>query len=568
MKFGEQPARATDMKATARQIARPNTSFLSRVVEGAKSFIRDVRGDTFMSPMQPIEPMIPPDQTGRPLPPRAFDYNIGVNVQINPREGYAVSYDQLRNLADSYDILRLLLETRKDQVRRQPWGVRAKIDKKTKKPLKADAEAFAQNVENFMMFPDRQNDFETWVGMLLEEMLVPDAASVWVRPSRVAKVPYAFEIIAGDTVVPKIALDGRRPDPPDVAYQQIIHGVPFYNFTADELVYAPRNKRVHRVYGFSPVEQIIMTANIAIRRAVSQLQEFTEGTTPDTWASLPKDWSLQMIREFQADFNNMMNDTADRRKVRFLPGETHVERVRPLDLKDSFDEWLTRISCFALSIPPQPFVREMNRATAEAAQTQAKEEGIVPTNKWVKNTIDRCIYLGFGRDDIEFYWEEENDVDPQTQSVIDASDVASGIALIDEVRAKRGLDPHPNGVGSVPLILKGTPMTLEALSKVTEAPTPVAPPPGNPGAGQSGKDPGKAKDGADGKAGAKAKPGSEPVKKRARSFTLPMLPGDAHEQLQHRVEAFLTREGSRIASEVEKAYERRLAAKNGYSEHA
>jgi hypothetical protein len=35
------------------------------------------------------------------------------------------------------------------------------------------------------------------------------------------------------------------------------------DFAADELLYVTRNPRSHRLYGFSPLEQIALTINIA-----------------------------------------------------------------------------------------------------------------------------------------------------------------------------------------------------------------------------------------------------------------------------------------------------------------
>ena len=40
--------------------------------------------------------------------------------------------------------------------------------------------------------------------------------------------------------------------------------MPAADFSADELLYLPRNIRSHRLYGFSPVEQIALTINIAL----------------------------------------------------------------------------------------------------------------------------------------------------------------------------------------------------------------------------------------------------------------------------------------------------------------
>jgi len=67
--------------------------------------------DQWMSPGKPIEVVAPPEVAGR-----QFDYNVGYNIQIKPRAYEPVSFDQLRALADNLDILRLVIETRKDLV--------------------------------------------------------------------------------------------------------------------------------------------------------------------------------------------------------------------------------------------------------------------------------------------------------------------------------------------------------------------------------------------------------------------------------------------------------------------
>ena len=72
-------------------------------------------------------------------------------------------------------------------------------------------------------------------------------------------------VIDGATIFPLIGEDGRAPEAPDPAYQQILHGVPAADFTRDELLYLPRNLRAHRLYGMGPVEQIALTVNIPRR---------------------------------------------------------------------------------------------------------------------------------------------------------------------------------------------------------------------------------------------------------------------------------------------------------------
>ena len=100
-----------------------------------------------------------------------------------------------------------------------------------------------------------------------------------------------------------IGEDGRSPEPSDPAYQQILHGVPAADPSADELLYLPRNVRAHRFYGMSPVEQIALTVNIALRRDAATLDYYRTGSSPDAFATLPKEWTADQIRSFQDYFD-------------------------------------------------------------------------------------------------------------------------------------------------------------------------------------------------------------------------------------------------------------------------
>jgi hypothetical protein len=76
----------------------------------------------------------------------------------------------------------------------------------------------------------------------------------------------------------------------------------------------PRNLRSHRLYGFSPVEQIALTINIALRREQATLDYYNTGSIPDSFATLPKDWTVDQIRQFQDYFDALMSGNLARRR--------------------------------------------------------------------------------------------------------------------------------------------------------------------------------------------------------------------------------------------------------------
>jgi hypothetical protein len=51
----------------------------------------------------------------------------------------------------------------------------------------------------------------------------------------------ATEAFDDATIKPLIGEDGRSPEPPDPAYQQVLHGAPAADFSSHELLYLPRN---------------------------------------------------------------------------------------------------------------------------------------------------------------------------------------------------------------------------------------------------------------------------------------------------------------------------------------
>jgi portal protein len=237
--------------------------------------------------------------------------------------------------------------------------------------------------------------------------------------------------------------DGRSPDPPDPAYQQILRGIPAADFSAEELLYLPRNLRAHRLYGMSPVEQIALTINIALRRDAAALDYYRAGSTPDAFATLPKEWTADQIRSFQDYFDALMSgNLARRRQTKFMPADFKLIEARQPPLKDQYDEWLARIICYAFSVPASPFVSQVNRATSETLRQQATREGLVPLKAWMKNALDHMIQVCMNEPGLEFVWVGDDAVDPLEQAQTLQILVGAGIKTREDARADLGLGPQ------------------------------------------------------------------------------------------------------------------------------
>lgn len=403
---------------------------VSRIAAGFRYITTGKSPADWFGPLEPLTPVAPPTVAGR-----QFDYPTGYNLQQQPRSSEKISFAEMRALADSYDLLRLVIETRKDQLARMRFVVKPKDS--TKKPDEA-----CKLIQSLLEYPDREHEWDTWLRALLEDLLVCDAPCIYPRLTKGGGL-YSLELMDGTTIKRVIGFDGRTPAPPDPAYQQIIKGLPAVDYTIEELIYKPRNYRTNRVYGFSPVEQVIMTVNIALRRQLTQLTYYTEGNVPEALIGVPENWTVEQIKQFQTYWDSLVEgNPAFKRHAKFVPGGMEYQPTRSGDgLKDQYDEWLARVICFAFSISPQPFVEMMNRATAETAQETAVADGLSPLMNWVKSTMDLIIHRYFKRDDIEFSWQNDEELDPKSKAEIHQIYINAKALTVDEVRADLGKDP-------------------------------------------------------------------------------------------------------------------------------
>lgn len=460
-------------------------SLIQRVVAGVRYAVSGVTPDNWFGPAQPLAPQAQDQTEGR-----QFDFPVGFNLRITPRGEEAISFAQLRALADGYDLMRLIIEKRKDQIEAFDWEI-VPEDKADNADKFADA---IKSVTTILKRPDRQNNWQQWLRQLVEEMLVIDAMCVYPRNTRGGDF-YGFELIDGGTIKRVLDVTGRTPLPPDPAYQQVLKGIPAADYSSDDLVYMMRNPRVWKIYGYSPVEQVITTVNIALRRQMSQLAFYTEGNVPEAIAQVPENWTPKQVTEFQTRWDSMMEgNQAAKRKMRFIPNLKDIVFPKDAVLKDEYDEWLARIVCFCFSISPSALIKQVNRASGEQMADTAKEEGLMPLLRFIEAFITYLVQKYLGQPKLRFAFKVVNRVAPDQQAVIDKTYIDAEVYTPDEVRESLGMDalsqeerdaafPTPVQPGMNP---DGTPILPEG------APGAAKPSPGDgtaPAASKSGEKP-------------------------------------------------------------------------------
>lgn len=309
------------------------------------------------------------DQTtlgpGAPIPPghsdegtpRRWDYRIGTNIPPRARNDEPYSFDTLRGFIRNYDVARLCIEKRKDDLRSLTWSVRPRpVEGMTRAERIAQrkaAEDAINEATGFLLTPDQEIMWGPWLMKWAHDLFSIDAATIYLRPTLDGDL-YGLEVIDGSTV--KVLLDqaGRLPQPPEPAYVQIIKGMPWGWYSRDQIVYAPYWPTSISPYGSPPIEWVMMAANRAMRRQTLDLARFTDGNVPQALLRMPADWNMTQLRDFNEFMVELMagNDTA---KVHLLPvpgGEGSGAQVFNTEPTTEGERWLLHMTCWAYAVNP------------------------------------------------------------------------------------------------------------------------------------------------------------------------------------------------------------------------
>lgn len=379
---------------------------------------------------------------------RRWDYPVGQNIMRGPRTEGMHTYEELRQMADGCEPARMVIETMKAAVSKASYNVvPRKIPGETNAQQQARGKGDGRilNIMKRLQFPeqDPQLPWQLWVNSLVEELLVIDAPTIYLRQTKGGKL-FGLEQIDGSTIVKQIDARGRTPLGDKPAYQQYIKGVPAYEFTRAEMIYMPMNQRVHKLYGFSPTERFMLHCDILLWRNLSQLAMYNLSNIPLMFLKAPKDWKPSDIAAFQVWFDSVMTaDLTERSKAVLIPDGADPIAPKKEALMDGADEMLYRIVCYNYGVSPNFFIKQQNRASSESYWDQADEEGLIPVLGQVKLLIDACIAhpQAFNSPDLEFEWTWQRKPKPLDQAQIFDIYAMHNILTTDEIREELGFDP-------------------------------------------------------------------------------------------------------------------------------
>ena len=505
---------------------------------GGSLRIRDISNALWFPAGQPITPVAP-----KGTPPRRYAYQPLTNINWSGRDG-ALDFATLRRFSN-YSIVRAIIESVLDRLCSETWDFRLIQEvgeKQTDYKERNASDARLKGLRQVFRKPDGWQNFRTWSRGLYEDMLTLDAASIWEQRDTSGKIASHVQI-DGALVFPLVDETGQQPDPNrnlvqtsskkadrayldkvtqkggtviksskkvrgetvtttavqggSPAFQLTPYGYPAQEMTANELIYAVRNRKTFRRYGFPIVEQAIAIIALGLARQDFQAAYYQSGNVPEFIAFLPPDVPVTKAEELNGYLDSILTgQLGNRRKGFFLPSygsEKSPNIVFPKAndevLKDMFDEWIARVLCFFFGMSPTAFVKQTNRATAEQMSEESEEQGLQPYLDWMKDTLNEIVQNQYGFDDIEAVTGTRKEQDALKQAQIDQIKVSTGMKTLDELREENGDDPYDLPETKIPVIITATGVVPWDGSPLSNAPPPPEPQP--PANGNGNKPPGK-----------------------------------------------------------------------------
>lgn len=481
-----------------------------------------------MAPIQPVPINAPASGTGR-AEPRRFDIRPGWNLPsgVPGEEGLKLaSFAQLRTVADTYSIARSCIRVRIQEIMGLEWDIIPTAE--AEKRMRGDHGArrdFVERRAKMLKFwrrpdPGKYHSFESWFHAVLEEVLVVDALSLYLQPSRrpgkgvLGSDTAALCLISGDTVRPLLDGLGNAPAPPNPAYQVYNYGVPRVDlmtamtgddvaemgealhreYRGDQLIYDPIFSRGWTPYGFPPLEQALIPALTGIQRQQYQLGYFSEGSVPGVFISAgDPNATPNQLRELQDALNAMAGDPSWKHKIIVLPQGSKIDPMRPIALADQFDEIIMTQMCMAFDVMPMELgiaPKVSSTQSTGAANQMAKASQDINVRKGLRPLLTRLkadvfnfmIQNVFGQHDMRWSWPkiERDDQDKERQTELIVNQVKIGLMSVDEGRMELGKQPWGLAVTSDPIYCMPTGFVpFGAVNPDTGAPDPL-PAPGAP----------------------------------------------------------------------------------------
>ncbi len=298
--------------------------------------------------------------------------------------------------------------------------------------LRADALKAAFNRPN----PD--DSFRSLIEQVMEDTLI-GAGAIEQRQTGNAGQPFMLWPVDGLSIDVDPHWDG---DPRAPRYAQGLGQASTVSLRNDELIYFRVNPTTYSPFGLGPLE--VAFQSIARQLAVADYAgKLAANARPNVLLNLGTDISADQIQAFRGYWRNDiegqgMMPIIGGNQVQALPLTPEGDDALFL----SYQDWMVReiATCFDLSPQNMGLERDINRSTADAAETRDWDQAIRPFASLIAAHLNRDLLHGLlGEEELEFRWIGLDRIDEVAISQIWDVYYRTNLMTPNEMRHRLGL---------------------------------------------------------------------------------------------------------------------------------
>lgn len=360
-----------------------------------------------------------------------------------PTQNSKINHQMLRNFSENA-VVRRAIDYIRNQVCRLAWDFETVlIDKK----LTAEQKRKVELMRNCLMNPNPNDDWMSWIGQKIEDILVIGQAYTENKPfdGHEKDHPYLWYPVDAASVQIYLDWDG---DPRKSRYAQFDLKGKRIDLKTTELFEIVHNKRSNTPFGLSPVEVSVHQIQYLLE-AQNYAGKTASNATPKKLLDLGSDASESQVQSFRRYFKDEIEGRSH------LPIIGGTENPKSIELGHTGDQALfLQWQAFLIGIIASSFnldamkfnlVVGINRSTGDTLDDVSDEGAIRPMAQQIEYFINRHIVPLFGLDGVvKFRFQYTTSFqDRKSLGVIHQIYLQAETMTINEARREIGLTPLP-----------------------------------------------------------------------------------------------------------------------------
>ena len=304
----------------------------------------------------------------------------------------------------------------------------------------------------------------------IRDILTLDAWAIETVPTRNGRSIDGFHSIDAATVF--LASEHGYGGDQEIIAVQVVNGLPYTTYTADELVYAtmnPRSDVLHNGYGYAPPEMIVKVVTGYLNAMTYNLKGFDSNSIPKGLLNIYGQFDEKELNFFKSQWNGMVKGVNNAWALPVMVSDSKESAATFTKLNEPFSDmyfakWmvlLTSIVCGVYGMDPTEVYSESfhaGRSSLSGSDTaerlaDARDTGLEPLMSFIEDTI---TYNLIGRVASSDYvmrfcgiqpsdkaWEHE--VQKMTMTVRQLAE-ANGIDPVKEAWVEAPVSPNLQGI--------------------------------------------------------------------------------------------------------------------------